>query len=288
MSTVTPHRLSTREVADIAAANRSGRPVVVFVHGLWLLSDSWDAWRRRFESHGYATVAPAWPGDPDGVQSARDAPDRLARNSLATLTAHYAGAINRLAIKPVVIGHSIGGLVAQQLADRALAGCTIAISPAPFRGIWRVPTSTARATWPVLRSPSNRRRAVGLTFAQFRYSFANAVDLRQAEYLYQTYVVPGAGRLVFEAAGANLNPRSNATVNTLSPHRGPLKFISGELDRMVPWSVASAAFRRQRANPAHTEFFESYRRGHSLTIDSAWQGVADTALRFADRFNSHA
>ena len=280
-------RPSAAELAEITEANDSGRPVVVFVHGLWLLSNSWASWRRRFEHLGYATLAPGWPGEPDSVEHARAEPDRMATNSLASVTSHYAQTIARLRDKPIIVGHSVGGLIAQQLAWLGLASCTVAISPAPGRGILRAPTSSLRSSWPVLRNPANHHRAVTLTFQQFRHAFASAVDVDEARRLYQAYVVPGPGRILFQSALANINPRTQARVDTTQPNRGPMKIIAGELDRIVPWPVSRAAYRRQQRSGQPTEYFEAHRRGHSLTIDNRWEGVADIALRFLHRFATY-
>jgi pimeloyl-ACP methyl ester carboxylesterase len=279
--------LSSSELDQVHRAESAGRPVVVFVHGLWLLADSWEPWRQRFEARGYSTIAPQWPADPPTVALARAEPGAMGTNSLGRITAHYADVIAALSAKPVVVGHSFGGLITQQLAGRGLAAASVAISPAPARGILNVPPSSLRASWPVVRNPANRRRAVMLSYKQFRYAFANAVGDEEARRLYETYAVPGAGRLVFQAAFANLNPRSDARVDTANPDRGPMKIISGREDRIVPWSVARAAFKRQRRNPSHTEFFEVLGHGHSLVIDSGWEDVADSTLRFVHRTLAH-
>jgi non-heme chloroperoxidase len=275
--------LPAGELDQIQRASSSGRPVVVFVHGLWLLSDSWQPWRQRFEARGYSTIAPGWPGDPATVALARANPRAMAGNSLARITDHYAQVIEALSAKPIVVGHSFGGLITQQLAGRGLAAASVAISPAPARGIFTVPPSSLRASWPVVRNPANRRRAVMLSYKQFRYGFANAVPEDEARRLYERFAVPGVGRLLFQAAFANLNPRTDARVDTANPDRGPMKIIAGREDHIVPWSVARAAFKRQQRNPGHTEFFEVLGRGHSLVIDSGWEDVADATLRFVHR-----
>ena len=276
--------LTPREHQDLDRADASGRPVVVFVHGLWMLSSSWSAWRELFEAQGYATLAPMWPADPASVAAARANAKGMAVNSIATVTEHVAGVIGLLRAKPVIVGHSFGGLVAQKLAGRGLASATVAISPAPVRGIVTPPPpSMLRASWPIVHNPINRHRAVLLTFKQFRYAFANAVGESEARQLYDCYAVPGAGRLLFEVAAANLNPRSAARVNPINPERGPMKIISGERDRIVPWSIAKAAFTQQLRNPAPTEFIEVLGRGHSLCIDSGWEDIADVVLRFVHR-----
>ena len=136
----------------------------------------------------------------------------------------------------------------------------------------------------VLRNPANRHRAVLLTYDQFRYAFANAVDEEEAKSLYDKFAVPGSGEPIFQAAAANLNPWSEAKVDSKNPDRGPLLIVSGEFDHTVPWAVANASYKREKRNPGVTEIVEIKGRGHSLTIDNGWREVADTALTFVQRF----
>jgi pimeloyl-ACP methyl ester carboxylesterase len=184
----------------------------------------------------------------------------------------------------VLIGHSFGGLLTQILAGRGLASASVAIDPAPFRGVLPLPISSLRAGSPVLSKPANRGRAVPLTYDQFRYAFANAVDEAEAKELFETFAVPAPGAPLFQAAAANLNPWTEVKVDTESPERGPLLIISGEKDHTVPWAVANAAYKRQRRNDAMTEIVEMAGRGHALTIDHGWREVAETALSFVRRF----
>jgi non-heme chloroperoxidase len=197
---------------------------------------------------------------------------------------HYANVIGQLTRKPAVIGHSFGGLLAQIVAGRGLAAVTVAIDPAPFRGIPQLPLSSLRAGSPVLDNPSNRHRAVPLTYEQFRYSFANAVDEDQARRLFDTFAVPAPGAPLWQAAAANFNPRTEDKVNTKNPGRGPMLIVSGEKDHTVPHVLAYAAYERQRKNAGVTEFTEIPNRGHALTIDDGWQEVADTAFSFVQSF----
>jgi pimeloyl-ACP methyl ester carboxylesterase len=185
---------------------------------------------------------------------------------------------------PSIVGHSFGGLLAQILAGRGLAAVSVAIDPAPFRGVLPLPISALRASSAVLKNPANRHRAVPLTFDQFHYAFANAVGSEEAKALYDEFAVPGSGEPIFQAAAANLNPWTQAKVNSKNPDRGPQLIISGELDHTVPWSIANASYKREKRNPAQTKIIEMKGRGHSLTIDSGWREVAETALKFVDRF----
>lgn len=272
-----------RERSEVAAANASGKQPVAFVHGLWLLAGSWDPWRRLFEDRGYATVAIDWPDDPPTVAAARAHPEVFAGKSIGQIADHQEEVIRQLTRKPIVIGHSFGGLLTQKLAGQGLAAGAVAIDPAPFRGVLPLPLTALKAASPVLRNPANRKRTVPLTYDQFRHAFANAVEEAEARELYDTISVPGSGTPVFQAAFANLNPRTEASVDTKRTDRGPLLIISGERDNTVPWALANASYKRYRHLAAPTEIKEMPARGHSLTIDSGWAEVAETALAFLDR-----
>jgi pimeloyl-ACP methyl ester carboxylesterase len=272
-------------VADqIERANASGRTPVVFVHGLWLLPSSWDRWARVFDDAGYAPVTVDWPDDPSTVAEANANPEVLAGKTVGQIADHVAEHIAQLGRKPAVIGHSFGGLMAQIIAGRGLSAASVAIDPAPFRGVLPLPISALRSASPVLANPANRKRAVPLTYEQFRFGFANAVEEDEAKELYETFAVPASGAPLFQAAAANLNPWTEAKVDTKNPERGPLLVISGEKDNTVPWAIANASYKRQSRNPGVTEIVELPNRGHALVIDSGWREVADTALAFVQRF----
>jgi non-heme chloroperoxidase len=274
---------STLEREQIARANDSGRTPVVFVHGLWLLAASWDPWRAVFEEAGYATLAPGWPDDPDTVAEARRGPERLARKSLTQVTDHFAWVCRALSSRPAVVGHSFGGLVTEQLAGSGLSAASVAISPAPFRGVLPLPLSALRAAFPALRSPANYGRAITLTFEQFRFAFANAVGEEEARSLYDAHAVAAPAAPLFEAAAANLNPWTRVRVDTENPERGPLLVVSGDRDHTVPLAMARAAYGRQKRNPGLTQLVVVPGRGHALTIDSGWREVAEIALTFVTK-----
>jgi non-heme chloroperoxidase len=269
---------------QIVNVNASGRTPVVFIHGLWLLPSSWDRWAAVFADAGYAPITPGWPDDPNTVAEAREHPDVFADKTIGQVADHFADVIGKLTHKPAVVGHSFGGLLTQIVAGRGLSAVSVAVDPAPFRGVLPLPFSALKSASPVLGNPRNRHRAVPLTYDQFRYAFANAVTEDEAKQLYDTYAVPAAGIPLFQAAVANFNPWTEAKVNTDSPARGPLLIISGEKDHTVPWSIANASYKQQSDNPGVTEIVEMPGRGHSLTIDSGWREVCDTALAFVTRF----
>jgi non-heme chloroperoxidase len=269
---------------QIEDANAGGRTPVVFIHGLWLLPSSWDRWATVFEEAGYTPLSPGWPDDPETVEEANAHPEVFAHKTVGQVADHYAAVIAGLDRKPAIVGHSFGGLLTQILAGRGLSAASVAIDPAPFRGVLPLPISALKSSRPVLGNPANRNRAVPLTYDQFRYGFANAVDEDEAKELYETFAVPASGAPLFQAATANLNPWTEAKVDTKNPDRGPLLIISGEKDHTVPWAIANASYKKQKRNDGVTEIVEMPNRGHALTIDSGWREVADTALAFVRRF----
>jgi non-heme chloroperoxidase len=280
----TAQSVTEHENEQIDRANETGLQPVVFIHGLWLLPSSWDRWATVFEEAGYTALSPGWPDDPETVEEANAHPEVLAHKTVGQVADHFADVIGRLTKKPAVIGHSFGGLLAQIIAGRGLSAAAVAIDPAPFRGVLPLPISALKSASPVLSNPANRNRAVPLTYEQFRFGFANAVSEDEAKQLYDAYAVPAPGAPLFQAATANLNPWTEAKVNSKNPDRGPLLIISGEKDNTVPWAIANASYKKQKRNEGVTEIVEMPNRGHALTIDSGWREVADTALAFVKRF----
>jgi non-heme chloroperoxidase len=276
--------MSGNEAAQIERANKTGLQPVVFVHGLWLLPNSWERWADFFEEAGYVALAPGWPDDPATVGEANAHPEAFADKTVGQIASHTENIARRLKRKPALIGHSFGGLTVQILAGHGVSAATVAISPAPFRGVLPLPLSALKSGWPVLHNPANRHKAVPLTFDQFQYGFANAVSQHEAQELFENYAVPGAGAPVFQAASANLNPWTEAAVDTENPDRGPLLIITAEQDHTVPLAVSEAAFESQQRNIGITEMREMYGRGHALTVDHGWRDVADAALAFIRRF----
>ena len=279
MATITEH-----EERQVKRANASERQPVVFIHGLWLLPSSWDRWATLFKKAGYTTLTPGWPDDPETVEDAKAHPEVFAHKTIKDVADHFADLIAQLDRKPAVIGHSFGGLITQIIAGRGLAAASVAIDPAPFRGVLPLPISALKSASPVLGKPANRNRAVPLTYEQFRFAFANAVSEDEAKELYDTFAVPASGKPLFQAASANLNPWTEAKVDTKNPERGPLLIIDGEKDNTVPWAIANASFKRQERNDGVTEIVKIPNRGHSLTIDGGWREVANTCLEFVQRF----
>ena len=272
--------ISERERLEIEAANASGTRPVVLIHGLWVLPSSWANWVELISQVGYAPLTPDWPDDPQTVEQARANPNVFAKKTLQQVADHTAEIIDALDQPPVIMGHSTGGLVAQMLAGRGLAAATVAIDPGVFRGVLPLPWSVLKGVGPFLIDPRTRGRAITLTFDQFKYGWTNALDEQESKELYDTYHVACSGIALVQMVNANINPWTEAKVDTKNPNRGPLLIIDGEKDHTVPWAIANAAYKRQRHNPAKTEIVKIPNRGHSLTIDHGWREVAQTALDF--------
>ncbi|SMH46950.1 Pimeloyl-ACP methyl ester carboxylesterase [Rathayibacter oskolensis] len=283
MTTARPSTLTDTELAEIDRANASGRRPVLFVHGLWLLSSSWDRWRTFFEENGYTGLAPRWPDDPESVAEARRDPEVFAKKMVQQVTDHYLEAVARLERRPAVIGHSFGGLIALKLAGEGVAAATVAIDNAPFQGVLSVPLSSLKSAAPVVGNPAILSRAVSLTYEQFAFGWVNALDEAEGRALYEEFHVPASGVPLFQAVTANLNPFSETKVDSGNPDRGPLLIIGGEKDTTVPLAISRESHRRQSRNRGVTELVELPDRGHSLTIDHGWQEVAQTALSFLRR-----
>lgn len=278
------HAVTDRELAEVERANTSGRPPVVFVHGLWLLPSSWDPWRKLFEDNGYAALAPGWPDDPASRQEAYENPSVFAGKSVQAVADHYLAVISGLRSKPAVIGHSFGGLLVQKIADEGAASASVAIDNAPIKGVLPLPISALKSGLPVLRNPANRGKAITLTFEQFKYGWANNLDEAEARTLYDTHHVPASGLPLFQAGFANFNFGRDTAVDVKNPDRGPLLIISGTKDNTAPRAFTYGSYRKQLKNPEVTEYVEVADRGHSLVIDHGWPEVADISLKFVKRF----
>jgi pimeloyl-ACP methyl ester carboxylesterase len=281
---VSPTSVTDAELEQVKRANASGATPVVFIHGLWLLPSSWDRWVTLFEEAGYAALIPSWPDDPGTVEEARANPQALANKRLKQVADHTTDVVRALDKKPAIIGHSTGGLLAEMLAGRGLSAATVAIDPGVFRGVLPLPASVLKGVGPFLVNPLTRSRAITLTFDQFKYGWANALDEKEARELYDTFHVPASGISLVQMGNANLNPWTEAKVDTMNADRGPMLIIDGEKDHTVPWAIANAAYKRQKRNPGVTEIVKVPDRGHSLTIDHGWREVAETALAFVKRF----
>jgi pimeloyl-ACP methyl ester carboxylesterase len=256
---------------------------VVFIHGLWLHPTSWMDWENAFREVGYDTSAPGWPGEPDTVGAARANPDTLADLGIEDIVEHYRAILDGFASKPIVVGHSFGGMFAEKLLGEGRAAAAIAIDAAQIKGVLRTPLSALRATLPVFKNPANKHRTVTLTPDQFRYAFGNAVSEEESNQLYDRWAVPGPARPLFEAATANFSLHAPSAVATENAERGPLLLIMGGEDHTVPESITKATAKKYRHSPAETDTIEFTDRGHSITVDGGWREVADASLTWLEK-----
>jgi pimeloyl-ACP methyl ester carboxylesterase len=262
-------------------ATEAASPPIVLIHGLWLTPLSWEAWKERFEGRGYDVIAPAWPRMEAGVEAIRRDPSPLNGLGIADIADHYARIVSDLPRPPIVIGHSFGGLITELLLDRGLGACGVAISPAPVKGILRLPPAQIRAAFPVLGNPANRKRTVELTPKQFRYAFTNTMSDQDADAAYDRYQVPGPGRPIFQAAFSNFNPKAPNKVDFRKDTRAPLLVIGNGSDHTVPASVSKEAAHRLGKSKAVVEYKEYEGRPHFTCGAPGWEEVADYALEWA-------
>jgi pimeloyl-ACP methyl ester carboxylesterase len=260
----------------------STRPIV-FVHGLWLSPRSWEGWKGRFEIRGHHVLAPAWPRMQGDVEDIRRDPTPLNGLGVTEITDHYAEIIRGLDRPPIIIGHSFGGLVTELLLDRSLGAAGVALSPAPVKGVLRLPLAQLRSAFPVLSNPANRKRTVELTPQQFHYAFTNTMSDAESQAAYDRYEVPGPGRVIFQAAFANFNPNAVTKADFHKDDRAPLLIVGNGEDHTVPAAVSREAAKRLGKSKAVVDYKEFPGRPHFTAGAPGWEDVADYALEWATR-----
>jgi pimeloyl-ACP methyl ester carboxylesterase len=273
---------TTETVAAPATGPAPGGPdTVVLVHGLWLTPLSWEGWKARFEERGFTVITPRWPGEADTVAEVLADPSGMDGIGITEIVDHHAAIIEALPAPPIIMGHSFGGLFTQLLLARGLGAAGVGISPGPIKGVLFLPPAQLKSSFPVLGNPRNRKRTVKLTFEQFHWGFANALDEDAARAAYERYHVPGPGRPLFQAATANLVPNPPTKVDRRDPDRAPLLLMGNELDRTVPASTVRELAKRWRKSPSLTELKEYEGRSHATCFEPGWERIADDALDWA-------
>jgi pimeloyl-ACP methyl ester carboxylesterase len=254
------------------------KKTIVFIHGLWIHASSWQGWIDFFSQQGYQALNPGWPGDSATVAESRYHANEIANRGVSEIADSYAKIFTSFSEPPIVIGHSFGGLIAQILLGRGIAAAGIAIDPAPIKGVWQLPFSALKASFPVLGKPFNLKKAVSLSFGQFRYGFANAVPEEEARKLYELWTIPAPARPLFQAATASL-AGSETKVNTANKNRGPLLITGGEKDHIAPPVLGKASLKKYNKS-VKTDFKLFEGRGHSLILDHGWREVAEYSLHW--------
>lgn len=256
---------------------------IVLVHGLWMTALSWEHWVERYTAKGYRVIAQSWPGMDGPIEALRRDPATIARLGIDKVVEHYERAIEGLDKPPIIIGHSFGGLITEILLDRGMGAAGVAIAPAPVKGIYFLPFSTLKVTFPALSNPANNHRAIPLTPEQFHYAFTNDMSEEESLAAYERYAVPGPDHILFQAAFANFNPHAATAVDFENSNRAPLLLISGGKDHVSPPSVVEANFKLFAKSQAITDYHEFPERTHFTLGQRGWEEVADFALDWAVR-----
>lgn len=249
---------------------------IVFIHGAWLTSLSWENFYDYFEKKGYTCLAPEWPYRDDTVDNLRQhTPPALAQVGVKELTDHYEEIIKKLAEPPILIGHSFGGLIVQQLLDRGYGSAGVGLDAAAPEGVLAVDWTVLKANSSVLFRWMNWEKVLTMTFPEFQYAFVNTFPEDQQRKLYDRYVVPETGRIFFQAAFAQLDPHHALRVDFKNKDRAPLLLVTCEHDHLVPVHVTRSNYEHHKQSPARTDFREFPARSHLLMSDKGWEEIAD-------------
>jgi pimeloyl-ACP methyl ester carboxylesterase len=254
---------------------------VVLIHGLWMTPLSWEHWIDRYQARGHEVLAPAWPGLDGDIEELRADPSAIEHVGIGEIVDHYEAIIQALPEAPIIMGHSFGGAITEILLDRGLGAAGVGIDAAAVRGVTKLPLSTLRVAFPVLKSPANNHRAVALTAEQFHYAFGNTLSEEESAEVYDRYAVPGPGRVLWQGALANFNPHTPDRVDFHNDDRAPLLLIAGGADHVVPAAVDRQMAAKQGKSAAVTEYKEFPGRSHYTIGQESWEEVADYALDWA-------
>ena len=247
---------------------------LMLIHGAWLSARSWENYADYFGKRGFAVSAPEWPRKHGDVEEMRETADESAGLGVAEIVDHYDGLIRQLDEAPVLIGHSYGGLFVELLLDRGLGRAGVAMSPAPPKGILKLPFSTLKAGAPALAHPSKWHGVVNLTPEEFTFGFVNTFSSEDAAAAYERYAVPETGQIFYEAGFANFHLHPPTEVHFKKADRAPLLIVGADKDNTVPASLAKAQFEKYGRSSARTDYLEFEGRPHLHMIAPDWQEVA--------------
>ena len=260
---------------------------IVLIHGFWVTPRSWEHWKSRFEAKGYTVLTPAYPGFEVEVEALRADPspiEDLEVPQIITMLEHLIAELDR---SPIIMGHSAGGAFTQILLDHGFGAAGVVINSAPTEGVKVIPLSQIRSSFPVLKNPANRHRAVGLTAEQWYDVFANTLSEEESLALYERYHIPASGRIFWGSALANIHPGKDDTyVDYHNDARAPLLFISGRQDPLFPPKVGHSNVKHYKSNTV-TEIVE-FDGPHLLPAARGWEEIADFALDWAVKHSTRA
>lgn len=265
--------------------NAAEKPPIVLIHGLWMTPKSWNTWAEHFRARGHEVIVPGWPGIGDRtVEDVRSNPEALKGIGIEQIVDHYDGIIRALPRKPIIMGHSFGGLFTQMLADRGLGAAYVGVTPGQPAGISTLPLSTLWTGTPILSNPFGRNGAKPLSKRHFHFTFGNDLDRAASDELWEEYAVNSYNRVFFEGVAAALNEKGGAShVDYGRADRAPLLVITGERDHVVPPAIGRAIVRKYKGtgSPAVVDYKEFPGRTHRIVSQDGWEEVADHALDWA-------
>jgi pimeloyl-ACP methyl ester carboxylesterase len=253
---------------------------IVLVHGFWVTPRSWEEWIAHYEKAGYRVVAPTYPGFEVEVEALNADPAPIETVTVPAIIEHLEDVIGGLDSPPIIMGHSAGGAFTQILLDHGFGAVGVAINSAPTEGVAVVPLSQVRASFPVLKNPANRHRAVGFTHEQWHYAFTNTFTEERSRELYERYHIPASGSIFWGSALANIHPGHQDTyVDYHNDARAPLLFISGSDDHLMPPRIQQSNAKHYKSDTV-TEI-KTFEGPHLLPSREGWEEVADYALEWA-------
>jgi pimeloyl-ACP methyl ester carboxylesterase len=254
---------------------------IVLIHGFWVTPRSWEHWIDYYQQRGHRVLAPAYPGFEVEVEALNNDTSPIEALTVPAIIDHLEAVIGELELPPILIGHSAGGAFTQILLDRGFGAAGVAMNSAPTEGVKVVPLSQIKASFPVLKNPANRHKAVGLTHEQWHYTFTNTFSEDESRALYERYHIPASGRIFWSSALANIHPGHHDTyVNYKNADRAPLLFISGSEDHLMPPKIQQSNAKHYRADGTVTEVKE-FEGPHLLPAQDGWEEIADYALDWA-------